>query len=164
MSLSRFIRAPADEVFAFFDDPANTLAVNAHAVSFEVVDKQPDGRRTFEVVMRADTREWMQTTVQVVREPTSRLTTRGGTWTSDRKEWVLTVDTDRRFSIEDGGTRVDVTVETRLDHPLRRPLQAFRNWLHRDAARSEFEYQLDLIAARIEGVAEPDRPHPHVPR
>jgi uncharacterized membrane protein len=39
ISLSGFIDAPVDEVFAFFDDLANTLTVNKHAVSFEVVDK-----------------------------------------------------------------------------------------------------------------------------
>ena len=161
ISLSTFIRAPIDEVFAFFDDPKNTLAVNEHTVRFEIVDEQPDGRRTFEVVMRAGAKEWTQTIEQVVREPTTRLTTQGGSWTTDRREWVLTVCTDRRFSIEGDGTRVDVTVETRLDHPFRRPFQAILNWLHQGATRTEFEYQLDLIAARIEGVSGPDRQHHH---
>lgn len=57
MSLSKFIRAPVDEVFAFFDDPANTMTVNEHAVRFRIVDTEPDGRRTFEIVMRAGTKD-----------------------------------------------------------------------------------------------------------
>lgn len=163
ISLSRFIDAPVDGVFAFFDDPANTLTVNEHAVSFEVVDTQPDGRRTFDVTMRAGTKDWTQTIQQVVREPATRLTTQSGTWTADRGEWLLIVDTDRRFSIEGNGTRVDVTVEARVCHPWRRPIQAFQNWLHRDVARAEFEHQFDLIAHRIEGVGGPDGPRPHTP-
>lgn len=105
----------------------------------------------------------MQTIEQFVCEPPTRLTTRGGSWTSDRTQWLLTVGTDRRFSIEEDGTRVDVTVESRLDYPFRRTLHSNRNWLHQGGARSEFEQQLDLIANRIEGVEELDRPHPHIP-
>jgi hypothetical protein len=163
IKLSRFISAPIDVVFAFFDDPANTLQVNEHAARYEVVDEQPDGRRTYDVTMRAGAREWMQTIEQVVREPHERLTTRGGSWTTDRRSWLLTVTTDRRFSSEDDGTRVDVNIDSRLDRPYRRPVQAIQNWLHRGAARAEFEDQLAVIAARIEGVAEPPRRHHGTP-
>ena len=76
-SLSKFIRAPVDEVFAFFDDPWNTLQVNPHAVSYEVADTQPDGRRTIDIVMRAGTREWMQTMNRSSRESPTRVVTRG---------------------------------------------------------------------------------------
>lgn len=148
--VSRFIRAPIDQVFAFFDDPADTLEFNPHAERFEVVDQQPDGRRTFDVVMRSDTTEWMQTVEQVLREPPTRLITRGGSWTKDRQAWLLAVTTDRRFSAEGDGTRVEVTIESRLDQPLRRPVQAVRNWLWRGAAQQEFEHQLALIAKRLE--------------
>ena len=149
-TLSRLIQAPIDEVFAFFDDPGSTLEFNPHAEQFEVVDQQPDGRRTYDVVMRSDAKEWMQTVEQVLREPPTRLVTRGGSWTSDRERWLLTITTDRRFSVEGDGTRVDVTIESKLDRPLRRPVQALRNWLWRGAASQEFEHQLALIAKRLE--------------
>jgi hypothetical protein len=147
---SRLIRAPIDEVFSFFDDPSSTLEFNPHAERLEVVDQQPDGRRTYDVMMHSDTHEWMQTVEQVLREPPTRLITRGGSWTTDRDRWLLTITTDRRFSPAGEGTRVDVTIESRLDQPLRRPLQAVRNWLWRGAAQQEFEHQLALIAKRLE--------------
>ena len=96
-TLSRFISAPRDEVFAFFDDPANTLQVNEHAVRYELVDAKPDGRRTFDVTMRAGTKEWMQTVEQVVREPHARLMTRGGSWTTHRRNSLSAITTDRLF-------------------------------------------------------------------
>jgi hypothetical protein len=148
--ISRIIRAPIDEVFSFFDDPGSTLEFNPHVERFEVVDQQPDGRRTYDVVMRSDTNEWKQTVEQVLREPPTRLVTRGGSWTTDRRHWLLTITTDRRFSAEGDRTRVDVTIESRLDRPLRRPFQAVRNWLWRGATRQEFEHQLALIAKRLE--------------
>ena len=149
-TISRLIRAPIDEVFAFFDDPSSTLEFNPHAERFEVVDQQPDGRRTYDVVMRSHAKEWMQTVEQVLREPPTRLVTRGGSWTSDRRKWLLTITTDRRFSVEGDGTRVDLTIDSRLDQPLRRPMHAVRDWIWRGAARREFEHQLALIAKRLE--------------
>ncbi len=163
IELSQFIRAPIDDVFAFFDDPMKPLVFNAHAVRLEVVDEQPDGRRTFDVALRAGAGEWVQTIEQVVRQPPTRLMTLSGSWTGDRRGRLLTVTTDRRFSPEDDGARVDVTVETRLTHPLRHLLQVIRNWFGRDAARAEFEWQLQAIASRIEGTEAPDRPHQHTP-
>jgi hypothetical protein len=148
--ISRFIRAPIDEIFSFFDDPSSTLEFNPHAERFEVVDEQPDGRRTYDVVMHSDTNDWMQTVEQLLREPPTRLVTRGGSWTGDRHRWLLTITTDRRFAADGEGTRVDVTIESRLDQPLRRPLHAIRNWLWRGAAQQEFEHQLALIAKRLE--------------
>jgi hypothetical protein len=159
ISLSKIIRAPIDDVFAFFDDFAKTMEFNAHAVRFEVVDAQPDGRRTIDVLMRAGSREWMQTIEQVVREPSTRLVTRGGTWTNDRGRWLLTVTTDRRFRTDADGTRVDVILESRLDHPVRRPFHALVNWLRRGATRREFERQLNMIGARIEGAPGSAGPH-----
>jgi hypothetical protein len=163
VSLSRFIRAPIEEVFAHFDDPANMVHVNEHAVHYEIVDVLPDGRRTYDVMMRAGAKEWTQTIEQVVREPHDRLTTRGGSWTTDRRSWLLTVTADRRFSTEGNGTRVDVIIDAKLDRPYRRPVQAIQNWLHRSAARADSEDQLAVIAARIEGVAEPPRRHHGTP-
>jgi hypothetical protein len=152
--ISRLIHAPIDEVFAFFDDPGRTLEVNPHAERFEVVDQQPDGRRTYDVVMRSDTTEWMQTVEQVRREPPTRLVTRGGSWTTDRDRWLLTITTDRRFSVEGDGTRVDMVIESRLDQPWRRAMNTLRNWLWRGAASQEFEHQLALIAKRLEAPRE----------
>jgi len=148
--ISQFVQAPINEVFSFFDDPGRTLEFNPHAGRLEVVDQQPDGRRTYDVVMHSDTNQWMQTVEQVLRNPPTRLVTRGGSWTIDRHHWLLTITTDRRFSEEGDGTRIDVTIESRLDQPLRRPLQALRNSLWRGAARREFEHQLALIANRLE--------------
>ena len=156
--LRKLIRAPIDEVFAFFDDPLKTLEFNDHAVHFDVVEVQPDGRRTFDVVMRAGAKQWMQTVEQVVREPPTRLLTRGGSWTRDRGRWVLTVTTDRRFTQEGGGTRVDATIETHVDDPFRHPFGAILNWVQQGAARTEFEHQLHFMATRIEGGREADRP------
>lgn len=148
--VSRSIRAPIDQVFAYFDQPSSALEFSAHAERVETVDQRADGRRTYDVVMRADTREWRQTIEQVLREPPTRLVTRGGSWTTDRSRWLLMVTTDRRFQVEGDGTRVEATIETQLEQPLRRPLQAIRNWLYRGAARQEYEHQLALIAKRIE--------------
>ena len=150
VNLSKVIHATIEDVFRFFDDPDRTLEFNAHAVSLEIVDVQPDGRRTFDIVMRSDTKQWMQTVEQVVREQPTRLTTRGGSWTSNRRQWLLTVITDRRFSTEGDGTRVDIAIEFALDHPFRRPVQSIINWLQQGATRREFEHQLDLVASRIE--------------
>jgi uncharacterized protein YndB with AHSA1/START domain len=150
INLSKVIRAPVEDVFAFFDDTANTIRLNNHAVRFEVVDAQPDGRRTFDIVMRAGSNEWMQTVEELVYEPPTRLVTRGGSWTTDRRHWLLTITTDRRLSPESDGTRVDVTIDTKLVQPLRHPAQAIRNWLGRGAAQAEFERQLALMAERLE--------------
>lgn len=150
INLSKLIRAPIDEVYAFFNDPANTTQLNTHAVRYEVVDTHPDGRRTYDVVMRAGSNEWMQTVEELVRDRPTRLVTRGGSWTTDRQHWLLTITTDRRFSPESDGTRVDVTIDTKLGQPLRRLAQAIRNWLWRGAAKAEFERQLALVAERLE--------------
>jgi hypothetical protein len=160
IELTKYIRAPIDDVFAFFADPANTVEFNEHAVRFEVVNAQPDGRRTFDVLMRAGAKEWMQTIEEVVRQQPTRLWTRGGSWNTVRGEWILTVTTDRRFSTEDDGTRAYVTIETSPAHPFRHPFRVILNWIQQGAARTAFERQLDAIAARIEGVAGPDRPAP----
>jgi hypothetical protein len=150
MRVSRYIHAPIDQVFSFFDDPANTVEFSPHAERFDVIDHQPDGRRTYDVWMRSDARHWMQTVEQVLREPPHRLITRGGSWTSDRSKWLLTITTDRHFSVEGHGTRIDATIETQLDQPLRRPLQAVSNFLQRGAAQRQAEHQLALVAKRIE--------------
>ena len=149
--LSKVIHAPIDEVFAFFDDPAMTLRVTDHAIGYEVVDVQPDGRRTFDVTMRAGANEWMQTIEQVLRERPTRLVTRGGSWTTDRNALVGTVATDRLLSTERDGTRVDVTIEFHLVRPFRRPVQSVQNWLMRGRTHAVLEVQLQLISDLIEG-------------
>jgi uncharacterized protein YndB with AHSA1/START domain len=153
--VSRSIRAPIDEVFAYFDEPSSALEFSPHAERVEVVDQRPDGCRTYDVGMRADSREWTQTIEQVLREPPNRLVTRGGSWDTDRSNVGLRVITDRHLSAESDGTRVEATIEMQLDRPLRRPMQAVRNWLYRGAAQQEFEHQLALIAKRIEARRQP---------
>ncbi len=152
INLGAFVAAPIQDVFAFFDDPANTLEFNTHARRFEVVAVQPDGRRTIDFEMNSGAKTWMQTVEQEVREPPTKLVTRGGTWTSDRRTFLMTVTTDRSFSVEGDGTRLDVTVEFRLDQPWRRPFWTVLSWIQRGATQLELEHQLyymtDLIAAR----------------
>lgn len=148
--ISRLVRAPIEDVFSFFDDPNITLEFNPHAERYEVIEQLPDGRRIYDVAMHSNTNEWVQTVEQVRREPPTRLVTRGGSWTIDRDKWLLTITTDRRFSVEGDGTRIDVTIESRLDQPLRRPLQAIRNWLWSGATQQEFEHQLALMVKRLE--------------
>jgi uncharacterized protein YndB with AHSA1/START domain len=163
IELSRLVHAPIEEVFAFFDDPANTLPFNEHVIRFEVIDEQPDGRRAFDVVMGAGERRWMQTVGQVVREPPTRLVTRSGTWESEGDRWAATLVTDRRFVAEGGGTRLDVTVDFRLADPWRHPMKVLQNWIQRDAVGPEFERQLDSMVRRIEGVPGPDGLPRHEP-
>jgi hypothetical protein len=153
--VSRSIRAPIDEVFAYFDEPSSALEFSPHAERVEVVDQGPDGCRTYAVAMRADSREWTQTIEQVLREPPTRLVTRGGSWETDRSNWLLRVTTDRRLTAEGDGTCVESTIEMQLDRPYRRPMQVVRNWLYRGAAQQEFEHQLALIAKRIEARRQP---------
>ncbi len=148
--LSAIVRAPIDEVFGYFDLAENTAVASEHAVRVDVVDIQPDGRRTCDVVMVAGARQWMQSIEQVVREPPLLLTTRSWTWTRDREQPLLTVLTDRRFSSEPGGTRIDATIDYQLDRPWRRPFLVMTNWLRRGAAQREFERQLSKIVQRIE--------------
>lgn len=147
--LHAFVPAPIDEVFAFFDDPDNTAEFNEHAASVEVVDVQPDGRRTIDVVMKAGRKTWMQTIEQVVREPPTRLTTGGGSWTARRDQPSLSITTDRCFSTDGDGTVIDVTIDYRLQQPLRRPVWAVLGWLQRGQTQREFEYQLSRIVERL---------------
>ncbi len=150
ITLSRFIDAPIDEVFAFFDDPGNTLEFNQHAAGFDLIRVEDDGRRTVDIAMSSGSKRWMQTVAQVVREPPTRLVTTGGTWTSTRDQTILIVTTDRRFAVEGHGTRVDVVIDAALDASRGRPWQAVVNRLRMGATRAEFGRQLDQIAARIE--------------
>jgi hypothetical protein len=157
IELTRFVLASVEEVFAFFDDPANTLTFSDHAVGFHIVEAHPDGRRTFDVAMRAGRNDWTQTIEQVIREPPARLTTRSGSWNTDRGDWLITAITDRRFSTEDEGTRVDVTIEMQVHNPFRRLVYSTSNWLRRDIERRHLERQFDSIAIRIERESEQRR-------
>jgi uncharacterized protein YndB with AHSA1/START domain len=163
IELSRLIRAPIDEVFAFFDDPANTMRFNEHFMRYEVIDEQPDGRRVFDLFLGAGERRWVQTIGQVLREPPTRLVTRSGTWESAGDPWALTLVTDRRFSKHVDGTRLDMAVSYRLTEPWRHPVKVAQNWFQRGAVRLEYERQLDAMVRMIEGVAEPAGSPRHVP-
>jgi len=144
-----FVPAPIDEVFAFFDDPDTTAEFNEHAESIKVVAVQADGRRTIDVVMKAGRKTWMQTVEQVVREPPTRLTTRGGSWTTDRNQLSLSMTTDRRFSPDGDGTVIDITIDYGLRQPLKHPIRAVLSWLQRGQAQREFEYQLSQVVQRL---------------
>jgi uncharacterized protein YndB with AHSA1/START domain len=104
MRISRMIRAPIADVFAFFDDPSSVIEFSPHAVRLEGMEVRPDGRRTYDVVMHSKTNDWMQTVEQVLRQPPTRLVTRGGSWTADRNRWLVTLTTDRRLSPHPAGT------------------------------------------------------------
>jgi uncharacterized protein YndB with AHSA1/START domain len=142
--LSVFITAPIDEVFAFLDDPDNVAEFSEHAERVEIVDVKPDGRRTVDILMRWGRKSWHQTIEQVVREPPTRLATRGGTWTEPGK-YVMTVEVDRRLSVERDGTRVDMN----WDFRTHRRFHAVFDWLQRDAATREWQHQLSLMAERL---------------
>jgi hypothetical protein len=144
--VSGLIPAPIDEVFAFFDDPDNTLEFNDHAESFTLVEVQPDGRRTIDIAMRSGSASWVQTYEQVIREPPVRLVTEGHTWTTDRDRPTLALVTDRRLSAEGDGTRLSVTVGVRTPG---RPVQSVLNWIRRGAFKAELEHQLSAIAERF---------------
>src|SRR5690349_13368178 len=102
LELGVSIPAGVEEVFDFLDDPANTLRLGGHgaehAAGIAVVASQPDGRRTFDIRMRAGGRAWTQTVEQVVRERPTRLVTRGWTWVNDRSETYLLITTDRQLA------------------------------------------------------------------
>ena len=103
-----------------------------------------------DVEMVAGARHWTQSIEQVVREPPHLLTTRSWSWTGNCQRPILTILTDRRFTSESDGTRVDATIDYQLDRPWRRPFWVATNWLRRGAARREYERQLSLIVQRIE--------------
>ena len=143
--------SPIDLVFAFFDEPANTLESSPHSVRFEVTGTRPDGCRTYDVWMGAGERRWMQTGEQELREPPRRLVTRGWSWTDDRSKRILIISTDRRFSVDGDATRVDVEVDGRLEQPLRHPLQAVTNWLTGGYA-ARVRAPILVVAKRIEAL------------
>jgi uncharacterized protein YndB with AHSA1/START domain len=146
--LGVFVPAPIEEVFDFLDDPTNMLGLGGHAAEhaagLEVVETKPDGRRTFDLRMRAGQREWVQTIRQTVRERPHRLVTEGWTWVADRADPYLLVTNDRRLTVRDGATRVDASVTYEL---RKRSLQLRAlNWLQRGQIRIELEHQLHYLA------------------
>ena len=153
--LSVFIAVPIEDVFAFFDDPANSMAFQEHASEHlrgsELIDVAPDGRRTLDVRMQSGPTKWTQTIVQEVREVPTRQVARSWTWTRDRNERHATISTDRRFTPVDGGTSVDVTVAFHVEHPWRHPMTAVLNRVWgQGAAKLELEHSLHNIAEHLE--------------
>ncbi len=104
MQLTVGVAVPAaiDDVFDFLDDPASMLTVGGHAAEhsqgIDLVGTQPDGRRTFDIRMRAGSREWVQSVEQVLRERPTRLVTRGWTWTEKP---------ERPLPVRDNGSAAD---------------------------------------------------------
>jgi len=149
------IAAPIHEVFAFFDDPVATIRFQEHAGQHlkqsRVVEALPDGRRVIDLQMAAGSRAWTQTIVQEVREPPTRLVARSYTWTDDRNARISTIETDRRFSSDETGTRLDVAVSFSVEHPWRNPLAVLLNRLvGNSAGRLEMEHSLHAMARHLE--------------
>ena len=150
------IGVPIEEVFAFFDDPVATIRFQEHAGQHlkesRLVEVSADGRRTIDLMMQAGTRSWTQTIVQEVREPPSRLMARSYTWTEDRENRISTIATDRRFSPDGTGTRLDVAVTFSVERPWRNPLAVVLNrFMGNTAGRLEMEHSLHAIAEYLEG-------------
>jgi hypothetical protein len=146
--LKVFVPASLEEVFDFLDEPANGLGLGGHAAEhvagIQVVGTEPDGRRTFDLRMRAGQRTWTQTIRQVVRQRPNRLLTEGWTWVTDRNDPYLVVTNDRRLSLQDGETRVDVAIHYELRK--RSLLASAVGWLQRGQVRMELEHQLHFLA------------------
>ena len=148
LELGVSVPAPIEEVFDFLDDQANTLSLGGHAADhtagIEVINVEPDGRRTFDIHMRSGARTWTQTVEQTIRERPSRLVTRGWTWTTDRNDPYLVITTNRRLTAVADGTRLTMSVRSEL---RKRSLVArATNWLLRGQARLELEHQLHFLA------------------
>jgi uncharacterized protein YndB with AHSA1/START domain len=152
--VGRSIAAPIENVFAFFDDPHNTIAYSPHARRVKVIETRADGCRTYDVWMQGHDKAWMQTVEQVLREPPRRLVNRSWSWSDDRSKRVLSITSDRQFSEDVGNTFARVWIDVSLVQPLRRPFDAARNLIFRGATQLEFEHQLDVIGKRIEATKE----------
>jgi uncharacterized protein YndB with AHSA1/START domain len=155
-SFSIRIAAPISEVFAFFDDPVGTIRFQEHAAEHfkgsEVIDVLPDGRQTIDVHMQAGPRTWIQTIAQEVRQPPTRLLTRSWTWSKRRENRIGTMETDRRLSPDGEGTRLDVTVTYRIEHPWKNPRAVILSRLvGNGAARLEMEHSFHSMAEHLEG-------------
>ena len=154
--LSTLIDAPIEQVFDFFDDPARAIAFQDHASQaidrWQVIDEQPDGRRTIDFFMQTGAKRWMQTIVQEVRDRPFRLVSRSYGWAKNRDEPVSFMTSERRLSVDSGKTRVDVQVKFWLAHPWRNPLAALMNAVWGNQAfRIEQEHALYDIAEYLEG-------------
>ena len=147
VEVSADIPATVEAVFDFLADPANALKLSEHAadhaVGLEMGDATPDGRRTFDIRMRAGDRAWVQTIQQLVRERPSRLVTRGWTWTDSRDDPVMEVTTDRRLAPTPSGTRIEMAV----DYQVRKAslVDRVRFRLQREAARLEIVNGVHLL-------------------
>ena len=150
-----FVAVPIEEAFAFFDDPVRTLEfqeqAKAHFQRADVIEVQPDGRRTIDLFMRAGTRQWVQTIVQEVRQPPTRQVGRSYTWTNDRSRHLSSLSTDRRFATEPGGTRINLVVEFNVERQRLRPVALLLNQLWGNRAfQVQQEHALHFIAEYLE--------------
>jgi uncharacterized protein YndB with AHSA1/START domain len=155
MKMSFSIAAPIDEVFAFFDDPVRLLQFQEHAKDHfqraEVVEVRPDGRRMWDLHMKAGPRTWVQTIDQTVRQEPIRQSAESWTWTTRREERWLTMTSDRHFSSEGGRTKLELTTASRLDNPWRHPLAFLLNAVWGDSAgKLELEHTLHLAIEHLE--------------
>jgi uncharacterized protein YndB with AHSA1/START domain len=153
--LSVTIKAPIDDVFAFFDDPSNLLQFQEHAKGHfqrvEVVEVRPDGRRMWDVHMKAGPRTWVQTIDQTLREERVRQFAESWTWTKRRDQRWLTVTTDRHFSRAGEGTKLEMTTVYRLENPWRHPLAFLVNAVWGNSAgKLELEHALHYAIEHLE--------------
>jgi uncharacterized protein YndB with AHSA1/START domain len=155
-ALSIVIDAPIEQVFDFFDDPSRALSFQEHSSSliqrWQIIDEQPDGRRTIDLHMAQGSNTWIQTMVQEVRERPFRLAWRSAARRTTGGEPVSFLTSDRRLAEVDGRTRVDVVVTFRLAHPWRNFLAVALNALWGNQAfRIEQEHALHNVAEYLEG-------------
>jgi len=120
------IEAPADAVFAFFDDLDNAPLLNPQIVEITHVELLDNGGRRVEYTTRGKSdRSFSATSEHVEHVVPVRTVTR------TEQSGVTTVST-REFEVVDGGTRVIASIEWSapvrhfakiVEFPLRRPLR-----------------------------------------
>lgn len=125
------IAAPVDEVFAFFDDVGNAPVLLASLIEITKVEAVPTGGRRLEYTTSSRTGDPVDASSEhVEHEPPHRTVAKGV------QSGVSTVATREFSPTDDGGTRVNATIEWSVpvlyiakivEFPLRKP---YRRSLH----------------------------------
>ena len=135
------IDAPPEQVFAFFDDPANAPVLLPNLIEVTAIEKVPTGGRRVEYTTRNRRGAIVEASSEHLEyDPPHRTVTQG-------QQSGVTSTATREFVPVAGGTRVVATIEwsapvkylaTIISSPLRRPLRrSLRHAL--DAAKSALE-------------------------
>ena len=139
------IDAPVEEVFAYLDDPENSLALVPHLVEVKEVVPLPNGGHRMRFVAlgrRGKLCEWVSE--QVERVPNRRVVVRA------RTEGVETIGV-RRFEETAAGTQMQAELEYRVELPWPQkvfvPVIEFQ-W--RRPMRRQLRALLALTKARVE--------------